>query len=162
MLIGTYEHNLDGKNRVFIPAKFREELGETFYYTFYGSEYPSIQLYSKQGFKDALDEELEKAKDSGEKRAIKAKLLMAAGEASYDNQGRVVFNPMATKKAGIEKQCVFVGFFDYVEVMSPETYEKYLGAITLDSTLDEEASANEKKVYREYKSSGKLLGLDKE
>ena len=159
MLIGTYEHNLDGKNRVFIPAKFREELGETFYYTFYGSEYPSIQLYSEQGFKD-LAEEFKRAKGTAAERDAKAKRLLAAGEASYDNQGRVVFSPLATKRAGIEKQCVFVGFFDYVEVMSPETYEKYLGAITLDSTLDEQASADEKKVYREYKASGKLLGLD--
>ena len=30
MLIGEYSHNLDAKGRVFMPAKFREELGEKF------------------------------------------------------------------------------------------------------------------------------------
>ena len=32
-LIGQYQHNIDAKGRLFIPAKFREELGETFYVT---------------------------------------------------------------------------------------------------------------------------------
>ena len=44
MFIGTYEHNMDSKNRVFVPVKFREELGETIYYRLYASkENPSIQ-----------------------------------------------------------------------------------------------------------------------
>ena len=32
-LLGEYRHVVDTKNRLFIPAKFREELGETFYIT---------------------------------------------------------------------------------------------------------------------------------
>jgi len=32
-LLGEYRHVIDTKNRLFIPAKFREELGETFYIT---------------------------------------------------------------------------------------------------------------------------------
>ena len=30
MFLGEFKHNLDAKKRLFIPAKFREELGETF------------------------------------------------------------------------------------------------------------------------------------
>ncbi len=33
MFIGTYQHNIDAKGRVIIPAKFREELGDSFYVT---------------------------------------------------------------------------------------------------------------------------------
>ena len=33
MFLGEFRHNLDTKNRLFIPAKFREELGESFYLT---------------------------------------------------------------------------------------------------------------------------------
>ena len=162
MLVGTYEHNLDGKNRVFVPAKFREDLGEAFYYRFHSSKYPSIQLYSKQEFEDALEEALEEAKDRKERRNIKAEFMMCAGEASYDTQGRVIFSQIVTRQAGIEKQCMFVGFGDYVEVMSPANYSKYLESITLSNTLDEEAIESEKKILRSYKSEGKLLEINRE
>ena len=32
-MTGQYQHSIDAKGRVFIPAKLREELGETFYVT---------------------------------------------------------------------------------------------------------------------------------
>ena len=32
-MTGKYRHNIDGKGRLFVPAKLREELGETFYVT---------------------------------------------------------------------------------------------------------------------------------
>ena len=32
-MTGTYQHTLDAKGRLFIPAKLREELGDTFYVT---------------------------------------------------------------------------------------------------------------------------------
>lgn len=162
MLIGTYKHNLDGKNRVFVPAKFREELGEVIYYTFHSSKYPSIQLYSKQGFEDALEEALEEAKDRKEKRNIRAEFMMGAGEVSYDGQGRVVLSPLTTEKAGITKECFLVGFVDYVEVMSSETYEEYLKTITENNVLDEQAIESEKKILRSYKAEGKLLEINRD
>lgn len=159
MLIGTYEHNLDGKNRVFVPAKFREELGENFCYNFCGSQYPSIRLYNRQTFEQTLSRALEERKEYETEREIKAKHFLGAGEASYDSQGRVIFSQLITKYAHIEKQCIFVGFGDYVEVMSPESYNKYLETIILDSVLDEEAADSEKKIRRSYRAEGKLLGL---
>lgn len=159
MLIGTYEHNLDGKNRVFVPAKFREELGDNFIYKIFPSKHPSIQLYSKDEFENSLLASLEGITHPIKKRQALAKSYLGTGEASYDSQGRIILNPTITKQANIEKQCVFVGFGNYVEVMSPETYENYLKSICEDHIADEEAIEKEEEINRSYIAEGKFITL---
>ena len=55
MLIGTYQHNIDSKGRVIMPAKFREELGEVFYAT--KGKDNTIMVLSKEGW-DKLGESI--------------------------------------------------------------------------------------------------------
>ena len=60
MLIGNYQHNIDIKGRVIMPAKFREELGETFYATKGTNECIADEFCEKYGrfytlIKDAKD-----------------------------------------------------------------------------------------------------------
>ena len=75
MLIGTYEHNIDGKNRLFVPAKFRAILGNEFIFKVNRSKYPSIQLYSKAQFQKEVDEALAKITDEYNKKRAEAKKL---------------------------------------------------------------------------------------
>lgn len=160
MLLGTYEHNLDAKNRVFIPVKFREELGDKFIYKVHNSKYPSIQLYSMKDFKGAFREALAKAAETRQDpRTVRAMFYMGAGEATFDSQGRAVFGQHATIMAGIDKKCIFIGFGDYVEVMSPENYANYLRSISESGRKDEQAREDEMEVYRSYKSMGKYLNV---
>lgn len=162
MLIGTYEHNLDGKNRVFVPAKFREELGDNFIYKIFPSKHPSIQLFNRDEYERTLLASLEGITDLTRKRRAHAKGYLGAGEASYDNQGRIILNPAITSKAKIEKQCIFVGFGNYVEVMSPETYENYLNSIYESNIADEEAIEREEEIYRGYTAEGRFISLPDE
>ena len=159
MFIGTFEHNLDGKNRVFLPARFRKELGDEFIYKFHASKYPSIQLYNADEFNKARDEALMRARTPVEKRNILAQYHMGTDIANCDSQGRVVLNQMVTTAAEIEKACIFVGFGDYVEVMSPANYKKYLASITASNAADEQALEDEASVYRQYQSEGKFLNI---
>ncbi len=157
MFIGTYEHNLDGKNRVILPAKFRKGLGEEFIYKLHASKYPSIQLFNAEEFEKTRDEALLRARTPIEKRNVLAEFHLGADTASCDSQGRVVLNQLVTQSAEIEKTCIFVGFGDYVEVMSPSNYKKYLASITASNAADEQALEDEKNVYRQYQAEGKFL-----
>ena len=59
--VGSYNHSLDTKKRVFIPAKFRDELGDTFYITRKFDAYLSV--YTAEGW-DAYLEKIEKLPES--------------------------------------------------------------------------------------------------
>ena len=157
VLIGTYEHNIDGKNRLFVPAKFRAILGNEFIFKVNRSKYPSIQLYSKAQFQKEVDEALAKITDEYNKKRAEAKRYLGAGEAVCDAQGRIVLTGMAAKIAKLEKSCVLTGFGDYVEVMSPSNYKKYLASITASNAADEQALEDEKNVYRQYQAEGQFL-----
>jgi len=59
--VGSYSHSLDAKKRVFIPSKYREDLGETFYITRKFDSYLSI--YTAEDW-DAYIEKIEKLPES--------------------------------------------------------------------------------------------------
>lgn len=159
MFIGTFEHTLDGKNRVILPVKFRKGLGEEFICKFHASKYPSVQLYNAEEFERSRDEALMRARTPIEKRNILAQFHLGTDTASCDSQGRVVLNQMITEAAEIEKTCIFVGFGDYIEVMSPANYKKYLASVTAGNVADEEALESEADVYREHQAKGDFLSL---
>ena len=163
MFVGTYEHNMDSKNRVFVPAKFREELGDSFYYKLYASkECPSIQLYSKDEFRRKFEEPARASLNQAESKILYGKIYMGVDEANVDNQGRISIGSVIARKAGLEKCCIFVGFGSYVELMSPDSYDKYLDKMCESNSEDEAALAAEEAVYRRLRSEGKLLGLEGE
>jgi len=51
--VGSYNHSLDAKKRVFIPAKFREELGEEFYIT--RKFEPYLSVYTAEDWQEYVD-----------------------------------------------------------------------------------------------------------
>ena len=159
MFLGTFEHSLDGKNRVILPVKFRKDLGEEFICKFHASKYPSIQLFNAEEFEQARQEALLRARSPIEKRNILAQFHLGTDTASCDAQGRVILNQMITEIAEIEKTCIFVGFGEHVEVMSPANYKKYLASITANNVADEQALEDEMKKYREHQSNGDFLNL---
>ncbi len=157
MAIGTYEHNIDGKNRVFIPSKFREELGDEFIYKLCPSKFPSIQLFSKEHYNRLYPKtDIDTANEISDRRK-RARRNMGSGESSCDSQGRIVINPLIAKMAKLEKTCVFVGFETYVEIMSPETYENYLMSLYEDYMAEEESYEKEEEALRNLRSEGAFI-----
>ena len=128
MFIGEYRHNLDSKNRIIIPVKFRDGLGETFIVN-KGLD-GCLAVYTEDKWMSMLNS-LEKIPSTKrEARLYMRALTSKAQECSLDNQGRIQLPPFLVQTAELNKNCVVIGAGDHVEIWPQETWDAY----------DEEAS----------------------
>lgn len=158
-LVGTYEHNIDGKNRLFVPAKFRAVLGNEFIYRVRRSKYPSIQLYSKKQFFKETEDAIAGINDEIEKKLILNKRYLGTGEADCDAQGRIVISAYLAKMAKLEKECVLTGFGDFVEIMSADVYVEYNDALLEAAQREEEAYYMQEELRNKRRAEGAYLDI---
>ena len=117
MLIGQYQHNIDAKNRVIVPAKFREDLGERFYVT------------------KGLDGCLFVLSEEGWKR-LQRFFFSGAAEVEPDKQGRILIPQPLRDYASIEKDVTFIGTGDRAEIWSTECWTQFNDNLTEDSIAE--------------------------
>ena len=129
MLSGEFRHILDTKNRLFIPAKHREELGESFMIARSIRE-NCLQVYSMEEWEKYI--EPIKKMDRKDSERILRTLHRNAVNVTADSQGRVVLSTSLVEHAHITKGAVVVGCGTYSEIWSEEIYEKALEEEDLD------------------------------
>ena len=119
MFTGEFEHSIDSKKRIFVPAKFREELGETFMVV-RDIRGPILKMYSLEAWQEYL------APIKAQERKLAEKALRYlhrnAAQVSPDTQGRIVLTSSLLAYAEIEKEAMVVGCSDYCEIWSLENY----------------------------------------
>ncbi len=113
MFMGQYEHSVDAKGRTIIPARYREDLGETFVVT-RGLD-GCLFLYPQSEWQNFVDK-LQKLPSNQNTRKIQRQFLSKAMEVMVDKQGRILIPALLRKDAAIEKEVVFVGMMNRVEV----------------------------------------------
>lgn len=118
--VGSYPHSLDAKKRVFIPAKFREDLGEEFYITRKFGKYLSV--YTAEDWQ-AYVEKIEKLPESVAEE-IQDFILGAAQKCTPDASGRIILEDRLMKHAKIEKNVVFVGAGKQIRIWSEEAWNE--------------------------------------
>ena len=119
MFSGEFKHTLDLKNRLFIPAKHREELGESFMVAKSIRE-NCLKVYSMAEWEDYISPILKMERKASE--AILRALHRDAAQVSPDSQGRIVLPPDLVSYAQIEKNAVVVGCGHYSEIWSDVNY----------------------------------------
>ncbi len=119
MLSGEFRHVLDSKNRIFIPAKYREELGASFMVT-RSIRGNFICFYSME----AWEEFIAPLKSVPRKTAEDTLryLYRTAADVTPDAQGRILLPQQLVSHAGISKNAVVIGCGDYGEIWSEENY----------------------------------------
>ena len=122
-LCGEFRHSLDAKNRLFIPAKFREELGESFVVAKL-MRGECLRVCSAAEW-DKYLEPIRNLNRKDSEKIVRA-LTKEAIQVSPDAQGRVVLSSALIEKAGLEKNAVIIGCNDYVEIWSEAAYQRML------------------------------------
>ncbi len=126
--VGSYPYSLDAKKRVFIPSKFRDELGDEFYITRKFGQYLSI--YSADDWQ-AYVEKIETIPES-EDEGIQDFILGAAQRCVPDSNGRIIIDDRLLKHAGIQKNVVFAGVGRQIKIWAEEVWEENEKKYNLD------------------------------
>lgn len=123
MFIGEYQHTIDLKNRIFIPSKFRDELGERFIIT-KGLD-NCLYAYTMEEWVN-LEQKLKSLPLSNkEARAFARFIFSGASECEPDKQGRVILPQNLTEYANIKKDIVIIGVSTRFEIWSKENWDGY-------------------------------------
>ena len=121
MFMGEYNHTIDAKGRLIIPAKFRELLGTEFVLT-RGLD-GCLFIYPVDEWK-AFEQKF-RALPLTNKNARTSRFFVAgAAMCELDRQGRVLVPQTLREFAGLEKDVVLTGNLDRIEVWSKEKWSE--------------------------------------
>ena len=123
MFIGEHRHTLDNKNRLIMPAKFRDELGSTFVIT-KGLD-NCLFIYSGDEWKNIENKLKTLPMTNKDARAFVRFFFAGATECEIDKQGRVLIPSNLKEFAKIDKDAVIIGVSTRLELWSLEEWNKF-------------------------------------
>ena len=115
MLLGEYEHTLDDKNRLTLPAKFRQEFADGVVVT-RGVD-RCLFVFTRAGWSEFVSAQLEGLSQlSRETRQIRRFIFAGAAETELDRQGRIMLPPALVEHAALDHEVVVAGISDHLEI----------------------------------------------
>ena len=123
MLIGQYEHTIDNKKRLALPAKFRGELGEKVIITRWMES--CLAVYTEAEWKIMSDKIINLTMTQAEARSFGRMMLAGAMEVSLDKLGRILVPDYLKEYAGLKKDVVICGLSNRLEIWDSAKWETY-------------------------------------
>ncbi len=121
--MGEFQHNLDTKGRIIIPAKFRDGLGDEMVVTRWLDG--CLAIYTMEKWQ-ALYEKLQALPATKrEARRFTHMIMAKASECTVDSQGRIRLPQPLIKEASLDKECVVIGVSDHVEIWDLDRWNAY-------------------------------------
>jgi len=133
MFLGQYEHSIDSKGRLTVPARFRDELEGGAVVT-QGFE-KNLMVYTKDAFQRLAQRASSLSTTDPQGRAIRRILFGGAADVTLDSVGRILIPPFLRSYAGTEGEVAIVGAGDYIEIWNTEAWAGELESVT-DSELN--------------------------
>ena len=122
MYKGEYNHTIDEKGRIIVPAKLRDELGETFVIT-KGLD-GCLWVFDNEEWEKVEEKINELPFNIKEARLLSRFMIAGAFDAEPDKQGRVMIPQSLREYADLKRDVVFAGVGRKLELWSKERYEQ--------------------------------------
>ncbi len=123
-MIGKYPAKLDDKNRLFVPSKLRQELGEQFYVTMgVNCGHRCLTVYTAAEWQ-TLSENFN-ALSLAQRSGATSLIFMNAAECTPDKQFRFALTPFLNAYAGIDREVMIVGRAGQAEIWDAEEFAKF-------------------------------------
>ena len=123
MFIGEYEHSVDAKGRVIMPAKLRQDIGEKFIIT-KGLDGCLFVFSEKEWLNFEAKLKALPLSDRNARNFVRF-FLSGATECEIDKQGRFLITSNLREFAGLEKEVIIVGVLNKIEIWSKDKWQKY-------------------------------------
>jgi MraZ protein len=120
---GHFEHSLDDKGRLTIPARIRARLGDHFVLTIAPPD-PCLAMYPEPAWSEFCDKLEAAARKDARYRAAVRYLFAHTEEISLDSVGRLVLPAALRELASIKRDAILVGTLTRVEIWAAETWPK--------------------------------------
>lgn len=121
MFLGEFEHSIDDKGRVAVPARFREELGEGMVLT-RGFD-ACLQAFPRHVWQQLSQKVSSLSLGSPEARNLRRILFSNAAEVEVDRQGRILVPQNLREYAGLAEQVVITGMDTYFELWAADRWQ---------------------------------------
>ena len=126
MFLGTYEHAIDPKGRLFIPAKLREAGAPSPSFVLTRGLEECLYLYERKKFDEVISKLASlQVKNQQDGRAFKRMLLAGAQEVAHDEMGRILLSRPLIDYAGLKKDISILGVGERIELWSTEKWRRY-------------------------------------
>ena len=125
MFSGTYTPKLDDKGRLFLPAKFRDEMREGLVIT--RGQDRALDIRTRAAFGEFTEKFTNASQTDARLRGYGRMLFALASEQVPDKQGRVTLTPELREYAGLERDAVVIGIYDRIEIWEPSAWTRYTG-----------------------------------
>jgi len=131
LLTGEYQHVVDGKSRVLISNKLRnqidaEEHGSNFYLVLGANGI--LCLYPEKYYEQIVLAVAPNATAPDEAVAFERISFALTSKVELDNQGRLLLNERLRKRAGLKNNITLIGVRDHIEIWNNDNWEEYLSA----------------------------------
>ncbi len=136
MLYGEYRCTLDEKGRVNFPARFRDEMGDTFFVTRWLDD--CLVAFPAEEWERIANQMAEK--NTVKSRGTRRLLYSGAAEAVPDKQGRILLPQHLRQHAGLQKDVVVIGVGSHAEIWDAAAWKdmnESLSGNALEAAMEE-------------------------